>query len=237
MTEEEKKAAEAAKLNWGEGAKTTYTEEEVAAMKKDMESNSEKWVQKVITEKKNYQSAMWEISKVAENKEHLIDLYDSNPEVAQIILDQVYDWQDIDAFKEAIWYKEDYTDPKMINKLAEQKAKAMIDSDKIATAKTEFIKKLQMEWDELQKFEEAFSERMEMKSFNANDIVKHLEKAYREGNDDPDMLAKLKNQEIIGKSLATWWGKWWGSGWDKKETSMDKKIKEVQAFKEKYKTS
>jgi hypothetical protein len=65
--------------------------EEVEEMKKDMQSNSEKGVQKLISEKKNYETAMSNISKVADSKEHLISLYEDSPEVAQIILDTVYD--------------------------------------------------------------------------------------------------------------------------------------------------
>ncbi len=237
MTEEEKKAAEeAAKLNWGKD-KDTFTKEEMDAKMKELSWNHEKWVQQVILEKKNYKKAMGEISKVADNKEYLVDLYDKDPEVAKIILEQVYDWKDIESYKTAIWFKEDINDPETIKKLIAKQAKEMTEKQTIDTAKAAFIEKLQMEGDELEKFEEAFLERTELRSFNSTDIEKHLEKAYKESNDDPEMLAKLKNQEIIGKSLATGWWKWWGSGWDKQETSFDKKKKEVRAFKEKYKTS
>ncbi|MCP4522159.1 MAG: hypothetical protein GY827_10785 [Cytophagales bacterium] len=79
----------------------------------------------------------------------------------------------------------------------------MLEADKIAQAKTNFIQRLKMDGEELTQFQEAFSERMELKSFKASDIEKHLEKAYREVNDDPEVLRNLKNQEAIGKTMAT----------------------------------
>jgi len=91
----------------------------------------------------------------------------------------------------------------MISRLAEKKAKAMLEADKIAQAKTNFIQKLKMEGEELSKFEDEFSERMELKSFKASEVEKHLEKSYREVNDDPEVLRNLKNQEAIAKTMAT----------------------------------
>jgi len=209
-------------LNWSE-EKTTYTKEEVETMKKKLSWDHEKWVQQVISEKKNYQSAMAEIAKMSKNpdkKDTLISLYDEHPEVAKIILDTVYDWQDIEAFKEAIWYKEDMTDPKVIEKLVSKQAQQIAKQNLIKDKKNSFIGKLKMEWDELKNFEEEFSERMQLKSFNINDIDKHLEKSFREVSDNDEMLKALKSQEIIGKAMAT--GEWKGWSESKKPNSIQK---------------
>lgn len=214
MAEDENKVVtEDENLNWNE-EKTTYTIEEVEAMKKELSWNHEKWVQQVISEKKAYQSAMGEISKVAEDKEHLISLYDKNPEVAKIILDTVYEWQDIEAFKEAIWFKEDMTDPKVIEKLVSKQAKKLAEKNLITDKKNAFISKLKMEWDELKNFEAEISERMQLKSFKISDLDKHLVKAYKEVSDNEEMLKTLKSKEVIGKTMATWE---WKGGWTSKK--------------------
>ena len=44
---------------------------------------------------------------------------------------------------------------------------------------------------------------MELKSFRSSDVDKHLEKAFREVNEDEEMTAKLKAQKNIGQTMAT----------------------------------
>lgn len=192
--------------------KTTFTADEVAEIKKQMQSDSEKWVQKVIWEKKAYQQAMQNLSDISDDNSKLLDLYEENPAAAKIILDTYFDGQDIETFKESIWYKVDYTDPKTIEKLVEEKAKALKESEKkemetqlIEKEKNAFINKLKMWKEESEKFNEAFEERMELRSFKVSDLTKHLEKAYKEIANDEQIL-ELKKQEIIANSLAT--GDW-----------------------------
>ena len=56
-----------------------------------------------------------------------------------------------------------------------------------------------MSEEEQNKFLEAFEERKQLKSFNLDEIDKHLEKAYREISDNP----LPKTQEIIARTQAT----------------------------------
>lgn len=212
---------------WNEDQKV-FTAEEVAEMKKQMQSDSEKGVQKVILEKKAYEKAMQELSSISDDPKQLVELYEENPNAAKIILDTYYEGQDIDSFKDSIWYKTDYTDPKKIEKLVEEKAKALKEAEKkeqetqlVQTEKDAFIKKLKMSDEEKKSFEEAFEERKELKSFKASDTQKHLEKAYREIANE-EQIKELKKQEIIANSMATTGWKWWKEAKTQKQNNLDK---------------
>ena len=146
---------------------------------------------------------MQELSNISEDPTKLVELYEENPKAAQVILDTYYDGQDIDSFKDSISYKEDYTDPKKIEKLVEEKARILAEQKQIQDDKNAFIKKLKMTDEEIKSFEEAFEERKQLKSFKVSDLQKHLEKAYREVNDNTDALKEIKKQEAIANTMAT----------------------------------
>lgn len=67
-----------------------YTQEEVDAITKKMQSDSERGVQKLISKQKAYENVLEVVGKVSENQAYLVECYESNPEVAQIILDKYY---------------------------------------------------------------------------------------------------------------------------------------------------
>lgn len=185
MAEENTTAGEEATPNSEQTeTKTTFTLEEVEAMKKEMQSNSEKGVQKLIAEKKESERVATllpkAIGKVAEDNAYLIELSESDPKLAKIILESYYDGMDIDAYKKSIDFKENLADPKVVEKRIETEAKRLADKRIVQKDKEAFIEKLKMSDEEKTKFEEAFAERMELKTFKAEDVQKHLEKAYRE---------------------------------------------------------
>jgi hypothetical protein len=97
MEENQTQAVEGEALNVTAEAetKTTFTLEEVEAIKKEMQSNSEKGVQKVIAEKKEVERIATvlpkAIGKVAEDNAYLVELSESDPKLAKIILDEYYD--------------------------------------------------------------------------------------------------------------------------------------------------
>lgn len=190
-------------------AKTTYTAEEVEAMKKswfDKDPGVQKLLKTTKEKDEMYQRVLSEISVIAEDKDRLVDLHSENPKVAKIILDKYYDGQSIDEYKQAIGYQEDYTDPKVIEKKISQEADKRIREKLVNEKVGEFVKKLEMSEDEKEKFMEAFDERKSLKSFNVDDIERHLEKAYREISDESS-IAKLKQTETIARTLATGDGK------------------------------
>lgn len=199
-----------------------YTAEEVELLKRKMQSDSEKWVQKLIQEKKIYEQAMDETAKVADNQEYLVELHDKNPAVAKILLDKYYQWMDIETFKNRIWYEEDLSDPVIAQKRIELEAQKKYEALLVDKAKEEFIKKLDLSGEEKVKFEEAFEERKQLKSFNASNIEANLEKAYREIA-DINSLKNINNQELIAKTIGTWEWKGW-TWWSAKKTWIQNEI-------------
>ena len=69
----------------------TYTQEEVEAMRKKLQSDSEKGVQKVINERKLFEKAYKELPKIASDDTRLVELYEEDPELANQILRDHFD--------------------------------------------------------------------------------------------------------------------------------------------------
>lgn len=204
-----------------EEAKTVFTLEEVEAMKKELLSNSERWVQKVISKQKLYEKALEEVNSIADDWKRLVEIYDENPDLANIILGKFFDWEDIEAYKSRINYAEDYTDPKIIQKKIKEEAEKLSVKSTIEREKQNFIDKMKMSWEEKENFDNMFNELRELKSFRNQEIIKQFEKAYRLWNDNEELLAKLKNQEFIWKSISTQEGK---TSWKKTDNWLTNEI-------------
>lgn len=159
----------------------TFTAEELEAKTQEAlnkyKSDQEHWIQKLVAEKKLAEQVLDAVAQVAENAENLVSIYDESPEVAQKLLDKYYGGKSIEEYKQSIWFKED---PAIMNdKLITEKARAIVNESKIKDTKKAFIEKLGLEWDELQAFEQEFTERLEMKSFSVDKLDEALTKAYK----------------------------------------------------------
>lgn len=207
--------------NWEE-EKTTFTREEVEAMKKEMMSNSEKGVQKIISEKKAYERALEESGNIADDPTRLVELYESDPKTAKIILDKFFNWKSIEEYKEDIDYEEDYSDPSIVQKKIQREAEKLAFNKEFEAEKKKFISKLEMSDEEKENFEEALEELKGLKSFKDKELVKVFEKAYKIWNDNEETLMKLKNKEVIAKTIAT----------DESKSNWSSKAKEKNEFAE-----
>ena len=228
-------------LNWESTEETTWnTQEEtsktftqaevqemIEASKRELQSASEKWVQKLINTNKTFENALTELSKIADDNSYLINLADTKPEVAKIILDKFY-WLSLDEYKEQIWYEEDLSDPKVLERKADKIVQKKLEAKTIEDKTNSFVSKLQMTEEEKKNFLEAFEERKELKSFKIDDIDKHLEKAYKEISDKP----LPKTQEVIAKVIAT--NEWKSSSSWPSKTDLDKSREEARALLSKY---
>jgi hypothetical protein len=187
--------------------KTTFTLEEVEEMKRKMQSDSEKGVQKLLKEKKDIEQFSENLrlatKKVAEDPKYLIDLHDSDPKLAKILLDDYNDGQTIEQYMDSIGYEPDYNDPKVIEKKISQEAEKRVVDKKISEEKAKFIDELKMTDSEKEAFEETFEELKNMKSFNPDNVRKAMEKAYRMSNENDEQISKLKKDEAIAQTLAT----------------------------------
>lgn len=159
----------------------TFTAEELEAKTQEAlnkyKSDQEHWIQKLVAEKKLAEQVLDAVAQVAENAENLVSIYDESPEVAQKLLDKYYGGKSIEEYKQSIWFQEE---PAIMNdKLITEKARAIVNESKIKDTKKAFIEKLGLEWDELQAFEQEFTERLEMKSFSVDKLDEALTKAYK----------------------------------------------------------
>lgn len=189
--------------------KTTYTKEEVDAIMKKHQADSERGVQKVFQEKQFQEKIVDAIQEISDDKKHLIVLHESDPKVAKAILDKFYGGQSIEEFMKDQGLEEALNDPEIVNKRIKSEAQKLANEERISDKKNEFIAKLKMSEEEKTQFETAFEERKQLKSFSMDDIQKHFEKAYREVNDWFD-AKKYQETELIAKATASGGGKWSG---------------------------
>ena len=143
------------------------------------------------------------VARVSKDSKNLVDIFETDPKTARIILDEYYDGKSIEDFKTSIGYKEDLSDPKVAERRISMEAQKRLDRMLVDKEKQAFIERLKMTTEEKTLFEEALAERMELKTFKAEDIDKHLEKAYREISDNTEILKTIKSQETIARSMAT----------------------------------
>ena len=224
--------------NLNNNEKTSYTLEEVEEIKRKMQSDSEKWVQKLINEKKAYDEVFNHLSDISDNPSNLVKLYEEKPEVAKIILDKYYDWIDIEDFKENIDYKKDYTDPKEIEKIIEKWVNKKMETKLIEEKKEAFIKKLKLTEEQKKDFNEAFNERRKLSSFSLENLEKIFEKSYRDIDDvDISKLEDYKKNEEQAQIMASSWGTTEQKVWKLSITDPNNKTrKEVSSFFKKFKT-
>ena len=214
-----------------EEQKTTYTVDEVDAMKKEMQSNSDRWVQKILKQQQKYERIIDGVALVSKDPKNLLEINESDPEVAQAILDKYYDGKTIEEYQELYNITVDYSDPKTAKAKIEREANRIATDRMINDKRDEFIAKLKLSDEEIEKFNEAFEERKSLKSFNPKEVVKQLEKAYIEIG-DPQNLKKLETQANIANSQATSTSSG-NSGGDKK-TQFDRDREEASAFLSKF---
>ena len=87
----------------------------------------------------------------------------------------------------------------MANKKADEKFNQRLIDD----AKGKFIKRLEMTAGELEKFEDEFEDRKNLKSFSFENLQKHLEAAFRDSNGNPEALKKIKKDQAIADVMGT----------------------------------
>jgi hypothetical protein len=110
----------------------------------------------------------------------------------------------------------------------------MIAKKLMTDKKDNFIKSLEMSWEELEKFEAEFEDRKGLKSFSADTLQKHLESAYRDSNGNSEALKKVKKDQAIADAMSS--SEWKGGSKtpSKKVTSFDKARAEAKEMLWKY---
>ena len=176
-----------------------YTEEEVKKLRREYEE----WIVSLKNKASFSEKAYIEVWNIASNPERLVEILDEDPKLWNKILKDYFNWQTPEEYKESIGYQEDFTDPKKIEAMIKKQAQELARQEKLEGEKTSFIEKLEMSDDEKTAFEEQLSELMQLKSFKAEDMTKVMEKAYRISVNEDGTQKKLKNAEVMAKSMAT----------------------------------
>lgn len=204
------------------------TQPETKSVEEEFETyrrNSEKWVQKLIQEKKEreaeaklFKDVITESKRVAQDENYLIDLYYEKPEIAKEILENYYYWQTIDEFKAERWIVDD--SPKAIDMLANRKAKDIVNNEKISNSIELFIKEFWYDEEKKKIFMEEFNDITEWKKLTPENVKLYLEKSHIIINKDMfNELEQTKQKEKIAKQTSSWD---WKSWWNEKETKLSK---------------
>ena len=191
--------------------KTTFTAEELEAAKQEAlnkyKSDQEKWIQKIIEEKKFAEKVLDAVWLVAQDQNNLIEIYDENPDVAEEILNKYYGWKSIDEYKESIGFQE--SEIVLTEKMIEEKAKSIVEAEKIKDTKKAFIEKTGLKGEELEAFESEFEERMQLKSFSIDNLDDNLTKAYKlaTGYSEEQIKDIQKSKMVASVSSVSWTSK------------------------------
>lgn len=221
---------------WGDTAgnegneKKVYTAEEVEAIRKEMQANGDRWVQKLLDEQRQKEqfkeTVIDEIALISADPQRMIELSVENLQVAEFILKKYFWGKSIEEYAKSYNLKPEDT-PKVQELNVKKEAERLYNERVISEKTEEFVKELKMSDEERADFEKAFAERRELKSFSVENLRTHLEKAYREVSpvNNPD----LKNTETLARATAT------GSGKDSSATKAKTEAqKEVEEMFQKY---
>lgn len=185
-----------------------YTADEVEQIRKDMQANGDRGVQKLLeqhTQENSFKDMVIdEITLVWANPERLLELSTDNPRVAQFILDKYYDGKSLEEYAELHSINMD-ENPKIQEVNIQKEAEKLYNKRVLNDTTEAFIQELQMTDEEQEEFRVAFEERKELKSFSMETMRSHLEKAYREIADVT--TTDMKNAETLARATATGSGK------------------------------
>jgi hypothetical protein len=167
-----------------------------------------------------------------DDPEKIIDLNETDPEVVKTFLEKYYNGSTVEEYLEIRGITMDYSDPKVTKARIEREANRIATDRMINEKRDEFIAKLKMSDEEKADFIEEFEDRRSRKTFDSKDIVKHLEKSYREVAKDPQNLKEIEKASVIGKSQATVNGS--NNSGSEKKTSFDREREQASDFLKKF---
>lgn len=194
----------------------TYTEEDF----KKLQSDSEKWVQKLLKQIKDwegqtsfYQSVIKESKKVGQDEKYLAELMITKPNVAKEILKEYYDWMSYDEFKSEYWIKDSEIN---VDVLSELKAEKLYNNRMCNFLKEQYIAKSNLSESEKQLFNDNFNDIVEWKSIKPENIDKYLDISYTYLKKESNKQDKVEDKiELIAKQMANWWSSSWTTTWKK----------------------
>lgn len=178
-----------------------------------LQSASTKWTQKLIHRNKALNRAFEVLWDVADDQEKLIELYENEKQVAEVILEKYYWWVSIQEFaKDVLWkeYTPDWAeDEPQSEEQIRKKVMEEIQEKEVQDYVWKLFAKAKLTKWEAQKVLDEFNDLSEWKKLTKEKAKKYFQISY-------DIVRKSPRKDDpktkIAKKTASWsWGKGWGS--------------------------
>lgn len=138
----------------------------------DLQSNSDRWVQKVLDEKRLSEKALKAIAEINWDNAKLVDLYETDPKLGNYLLQNVFNGASIDDFRDGgSWAK-------TITEDFDTKYQAKRIEETIEEVSSKLPKDVQ------EKFDAEFKDLTEGKKLTKENVDKYIKMALREANPD-----------------------------------------------------
>ncbi len=162
----------------------------VASEYKELESNTERWAQSLLSEKKKLEKAIDTFKNVNSNPDALDKLMESDPEIWQFIIDKFFDGKSVDEIKKSKPSIDDLVDQRLNKKEVDKKLSSVIE---------------QLPEDLVDKFNEEFKDLTEGKRLSAENVQKYIKNALSNISEDGDLVNTIRATAVgNGWSPKTW---------------------------------
>jgi len=198
----------------------------------EFKKNTNKGVEKMGRQKNIYEKALDNVVAVAQNPAKLVEIYESEPEVAQKMLDKFYEWITLEEYKEQ--YAPDTKvapgaiDANAIIKMAEQKALEKVYQNEIWKSYKSFIKSAWLKESELDNFEKVYNDLTDGKALTPEKVEEYMTIAYRYVAPTWTSQATIEAAKAISTGNSSW------GGWSK-ASSTNSKVDSVKSFYQQHK--
>lgn len=193
---------------------------------KQLQRSASKWVEKVLNRNAVLTQTLKLLPQVAEEPKKLISIYEENPEVAQVILENYYDGITIEEYAET-WLGSEYT-PKEAEKkpLSEddirQEERQKIAQEQVEEHVAKLFNKAKLNKQEAEKVLEEYEDLTEWKVLTQEKATKYFQIAY-------SLVRKTPVEDAVTKTVkATAPGAHWGAG--SKTKSEDPYLTDAKKF-------
>ncbi len=156
---------------------------------KELESNTERWAQSLLWEKKKLEKAIDTFKNVNSNPDALDKLMESDPEIWQFIIDKFFDGKSIDEIKKKTNI-DDIVDQRLNQKEVDKKLSSVRE---------------QLPEDLIEKFDEEFKDLTEGKKLSSENVQKYIKNALSNISEDGDLVNTIRATAVgNGWSPKTW---------------------------------
>lgn len=172
-------------------------------LRRKLESAQEKWVQKLLDDKKYQDLMRTEASKLKQDADYITDLLQKDDVLAKAILDEYFGWISVeDALAQVNQDKQTKYKEQTNTKKIEETVANIVTSKEVTRIQNQFISKAKLSEEEKQAFEKEFTELTEWKKLNEANVEKYLRLALREAL--PDMDVKKIERDALDMASMPW---------------------------------